>query len=144
MVTNMLMKVQGCRKGKKRVFSLQSFVPVIKLQVLSYSLSHSPSCSPLMPSDAAAAGTANNGRAASFAADAPLDAETRGRSRKAEGRPGEKARLLPVQTFLKMALYWGCCVPSLIISVPALYGPCSKMPGSENPDLLLFSVPWEW
>lgn len=78
----MLMKVQGCRKGKKRVFSLQSFVPVIKLQVLSYSLSHSPSCSPLSTNPDAAALALQTTTAASFAADAPLDAETRGRSRK--------------------------------------------------------------
>ena len=102
----MLMKAEECRKGKKLVFSLQSFVPVIKLQILSYSLSHSPSCSLLMPSDAAAAGTANHGRAASFAADAPLDTETRGRSRKDGRLQGEKARLLPVCFQSKPSSEW--------------------------------------
>lgn len=79
---------------------------VIKLQVLSYSLSYSPSCSPSMPSDAAPAGTVNHGHAASFAADATLDAETRGRSRKAGRLPGEKARLLPACFLSKPFSKW--------------------------------------
>ena len=103
---------EECRRGKNLIFSLQSSVPVIKPQVLSYSLSHSPSMFyfVMMPCNAALLGLQTAGPPDSFAAGSLLDAETRGRLREAGRKQGgEKAILLPVcflvQTVPKMTFH---------------------------------------